>query len=251
VVVRALLPIYSPEWISRLWSELGSQIRDDVVSEYNKRLKLGLCLRYEPADDVGDKIVGKTQVGDHDVFSMFQSALLQLTDSEFELLAARLLNWAGCTDVWATPASHDEGLDAFGHMPLIHLPVTDDEKHPSVVMLIQAKHYLKSKVHTHEVRELVGSSELAKYKIYSTADEKYTQLETQPLVPLALFLVTSGEVTRDTRGLARRAGIFLLTSYDLFLLFTREWTKLGMTVGAIGTMRKAIRQQLKDIPVAR
>ena len=83
---------------------------------------------------------------------------------------------------------------------------------PSVFMLVQAKHYKTTKVHTADIRELVGSTELAKYRIYSTAAEKYSELEMRPLAPIAQFMICLGESTRKARGLAKRAGVFILTA---------------------------------------
>jgi len=160
LVKRILGPVYTGDWIEGFWENLGREVLSDIVTEYNRRLRLGVTLRFEPVDDVGTKIRGRPQPGDDALFEAFQSSLLNISDTEFEFLAARVLRSAGCDRVWATPQSHDQGLDAFGIMPFIHLPTAADaeESHPSVVMLAQAKHYHTSKVHTGDIRELVGSS---------------------------------------------------------------------------------------------
>jgi len=91
---------------------------------------------------------------------------------------------------------------------------------------------------------------LAIHGIYSTADDKYVQLETRPLAPLALFLISSGEVTRKAKGLARRAGVFILTSNDLFVLFRRKWQADAIEVQQ-KVLPDLIRRELEGITVAR
>jgi len=245
--------VYAEEWIESWWDALGDQIIADLVDEYNKRLADGLPLRYEPFDDIGRKVRG-SGIGKGEKFSAaFQEALLALSDDEFELLSARVLQWAGCAKVWATPHSHDQGLDAFGLLPLLQVPgIWDSDRDtPVLSMVAEAKHYSKEKVGTAKVREFVGAKYLAQFKIYAVEATKYPQLSLRPLAPIALVLVTSGEVTRTSRLLSRRAGIFFLSSGDLRVLFQHYWTRSLTTLPESKEAVVAlIRQELQGIPVA-
>ena len=233
------------------WAKMGESVIEDIMQEFNHRTKLELPLRFELIDDVGQKVRGHAQTEEDLVQAAFQDALMGISHSEFEQLSARILEWAGCTSFWSTPQSHDEGLDAFG---LMHLdfpnPRDPDARLPAVSMLAQAKHYLKEKVRTGHVREFVGSGVLAKYGIYSTAADKYTELEMRPFAPIAFFLVSSGEVTRTARGLARRAGVFLLTSQDIFRLCQRHWERKGVPIpDSVASMKRLLKRELRGIPV--
>ena len=81
---------------------------------------------------------------------------------------------------------------------------------PALYMLAQAKHYNKEIVHTAHIREFVGATVLAKHKIYSTAADKYIDLDNRLFSPVALWVIFSGEASRLTRGLANSSGIYLV-----------------------------------------
>ena len=49
----------------------------------------------------------------------FRNALHATTPNEFEKLAAIILKVLGCKDVFFTPSSHDQGVDAFGYQDLV------------------------------------------------------------------------------------------------------------------------------------
>src|SRR2546425_403825 len=75
------------------------------------------------------------------------------------------------------------------------------------------------KVGSRDIREFVGSSRLAALKIYSKFDERYEHLDIRPFAPVALVFVTTQEVPRTVKHMARSAGIVVLTSDDLCPLF--------------------------------
>lgn len=252
VVSKLLRATLSEERVEDFWAKMGETVIRDVVQEFNRRTELALPLRYELMDDIGTKVRGRAGTDVERVQFVFQEALMSISPSEFEQLSARILEWAGCTSFWSTPASHDQGLDAFGLMHLDFPTPSDPEAgFPAVFMLVQAKHYSKEKLRTRHVREFVGSGVLAKYGVYSTAADKYKELEMRPFAPIVFFLVCSGEVTRATRGLAKRAGVFLLTSQDVFLLCRRHWERNGVAIPeSVASMKRLVEQELRGIPVA-
>jgi len=253
-VVRDFLQdTYTADWIDTWWAAFGDQMIADLVDEYNKRLADGLPLRYEPVDDIGRKVRGSGVVKGQEFLAAFHEALLSLSHKEFELLSARILQWAGCPRVWATPQSHDQGLDAFGLLPLLEVPGIwgPDSGAPVLSMVAQAKHYSKDKVRTSEIREFVGATYLAHFNIYATESVKYPQLSLRPLAPVGLVYVTSGEVTRTSRLLGRRAGIFFLSSGDLGVLFQHYWKRsLKRLPESREEVLALIRDELRGIPVS-
>jgi len=253
LIVKEFLRVtVGDERAERFWVTMGESVIQDMIQEFNRRLELGLPLRYEPMDDVGEKIRGRSHTDEELAQATFQEALISISDTQFEQLSARILQWVGCTAFWSTPASHDEGLDAFGLMCL-DLPAGNDPDaiFPAVCMLAQAKHYSKEKLRTGHVRELVGSGVLAKHGVYSTVAPKYSDLDMRPFAPTAFFLMCSGEVTRTTRGLARGAGVFLITSCEIFEMYRRHWAGKGVAVpNSVALMKRLLLKELSGIPVA-
>ena len=103
------------------------------------------------------------------------------------MLAAIILRVIGCQEVFSTPSSHDQGVDAFGYQSLLH-PTPYGVTH-GLTWIAQAKHYQSSQVTTGDVRELVGSRELLLAKVFSTVDERYKELRLRSYAPTAVALV--------------------------------------------------------------
>lgn len=252
IVKQFLSATVGEERAEEFWEKMGELVILDIVQEFNRRSELGLPLRYELADDVGRKIRGRADTDEERIHAVFQEALTSISDTDFEKLSARILQWAGCSSFWSTPASHDEGLDAFGLMNLDFPTPNDPEAiFPAVSMIAQAKHYSKEKLRTGHVREFVGSGVLASYRVFSTAADKYTELDLRPFTPIVFFLMCSGEVTRTARGLAKLAGVFLITSWDVFQMYRRHWERNGVAVpNSVALMKRLLLRELRGIPVA-
>ena len=90
VVHEFLRSRFNDEWIEKCWVDVGERIIDDLVAEFNRRDELGLSVRYELIDDIGSEVRGQSIPGEEALYT-FQDALLELTDVEFERLAARVL----------------------------------------------------------------------------------------------------------------------------------------------------------------
>ena len=221
---KFLLRKYNQEWVEIFWDNLGETFISELVEEYNRRIADGFPINFEFTDDEGRKVRGWANPVIPFNIANFQKALLSLSDKEFERLATRIIQLVGCKDAWATPTSHDQGLDAFGCFQLLDLPKTPKENNRFTVwILVQAKHYNKEKICSASIREFVGSGYLAKYNIYSTLSSKYEMLELRPLAPIALVIVTSGEVKRTAKLMADEAGIKILTASDICVIFSTQW----------------------------
>lgn len=225
-------------------------IRDYLVTEYNERYKGDGTLRFHILDDSGDKIQGIGNQGQTERL-MFQDCLNELEHSEFEGLAAVILQVAGCNEVWKTPESHDQGIDAFGYSPL--LKRTRGKwlgAPPQVTFLAQAKHYSECRVGSKDVREFVGSYNLALHQIYSDIDKRYKQLAMLPFAPVSLIFITSEEIPGTVKRLSLRSGVNIFTSDDLFDLLLAHFSPIPAQVSKKWLLQK-IRSAINAIPIAR
>lgn len=246
-----LVSRYSTEVIDEFWEGFGQRVIDTLVEEFNRRSASGEALRYEPVDDIGEKVRGRAAGPEH--LTSFQDALLKISDKDFEALSARVLSWIGCSASWSTPSSHDEGLDAFGVLKIrlrLDLPEVDDDQLP-LWMLVQAKHYLKEKVRPANLRELAGSTLLARFRTYASVKPKYTQLVLRPLGAAGAIMITSGEVTADARGLARRSGIVMLTTSDVFAIYSAYRSRLRKALPAsVQGFAQSLRAEARRVQIA-
>lgn len=76
-----------------------------------------------------------------------------------------------------------------------------------VWLIGQAKHYVKQSVGTKDIRELVGSVELAKRGAYASSQMPHTGLEIRQADPVCCILLTTGVLTSDSWALLRRSGV--------------------------------------------
>ena len=255
VVKKFLEQTYAPDWIDQFWDGLGQAVISDLLDEYNRRIIEGFPVHFTFVDDEGRIVKGWTDPSLRFNTALFQRALLSLSDTEFERLSARLLHLAGCTDAWATPASHDQGLDGFGRLPVLESVrgnVGAESKEYWVWLVVQAKHYKKERVRSSEIREFVGSTHLAQLGIYAQEGKKYELLDWKPYTPRGLVFVTSGEVKRTSRLLADRTGIAMLTSSDLCAAFSTYWINAGEEVPeSISELTSLLRYEAERVPLAR
>ncbi|MGZ4849743.1 MAG: restriction endonuclease [Halobacteriota archaeon] len=205
---------FSPDLVNEFVSLRLEAFQEALVEEFNARFAEARPIRFQIADAKG---IGATVRGYRPPpvrqAVHFQNALNGLTANEFEKLSPVVLRRLGCTEVFFTPTSHDQGVDAFGYRHLVvarGLEVT----HP-LVWIAQAKHYKSTAVSTGDLRELVGSKELVVAKVFSTVDKRYAELELKAYSPSALILITSEEIPSSVRRLAVRAGIFIYSAFDL------------------------------------
>lgn len=211
---------YTAKYISLITDKFLTQITKILMEEYDERQKTKQLLRYEFLDSDGTKIKGIGQKHTAHL-RVFQNALNNISDTEFEQLSAVILKSMGCYDVWVTPASHDQGLDAFGYSRELEKYLPSNSK-CIVVMLAQAKHYNKTKVGTRDIREFIGSVDLAIHEIFSSVDNKYDDLVIKPFGPTVLVFLTSQEVPQTVKRLATKAGLVVFTSVDIYNIFQKR-----------------------------
>jgi len=215
VVREVALRYYSVEKVDEFIDDGLALLQKTLVEEFNSRYSDKRPLRFQIADasGIGEWVEGFREARTTEQIS-FQDALHKISAEEFEKLAAIILRLLGCKEVFFTPASHDQGVDAFGYQDIVS-PTPYGAMH-RLTWIAQAKHYLASSVTTGDVRELVGSKELLVARVFSTVDERYKELRLKLYAPTAIALITTEEIPSTVRRLAEGAGVFVLAASDLF-----------------------------------
>lgn len=245
-LVRHYAPDRADETISRHYRK----IVEVLIDEYDHRSGTHGLLRFKFADNEGERVqgIGKLWEREHRIV---QDALNELTDQEFEALSARLLAILGCDRVWKTPASHDQGLDSFGYSYVFRSSIPREIRSQCrVVFLAQAKHYNKHKIGSRDLREFVGSKELAVHKIFSTVDEKYTDLSIKPFGPTVLVFITTQEIPRTVKLMGKHAGILVFSAQDLSIMLSKAGVINLRSNRTSKNLARAIRASLQEIPCA-
>lgn len=143
-----------------------------------------------------------------------------VSDAEFEKLCAAVLELLGVDKPFFSQKAGDQGIDFFGRAPFSTLLAQNAlpagvEKTLSVWIVGQAKKYKNTVVGTADLRELVGSTQLARAKIYSGSEDPLTDLSMRLCDPVFYLLITSGSFTSGSRRLIERAGIIAMDGGQL------------------------------------
>ena len=186
--------------------ELGRPVRYDFNSSSNYMVEGASFI--EPRDSP-DVIAAKKRRAQRE---SYQQALGKLSPQDFEQLCKRVLDELGVEKARVTPYSKDEGIDFYGVLRL-EKHIFPHDSYPSVQkqlrvwMVGQAKHCLHSKVSTPNIRELVGSVELAKGHAFSSRSDKYPDLTVKPCAPVFCLFFTTGAISLDGWKLLAASGV--------------------------------------------
>jgi hypothetical protein len=242
IVRKIAMEVYSPDKVNEFIDYALEKFQSALVEEFNQRLVDKRPLRFQIADDAGvGRIVAGYRQKKLAKEIRFQNSLHRMPPPEFEKLAAIALRILGCQDVFSTPTSHDQGVDAFGYQILV--PPTPYGVTHHLTWIAQAKHYKATQVATGDIRELIGSTELLVAKVFSTVDERYKELRLLSYAPIAVALITTEEIPNTVRRLAEGAGVFVFASSDLYYLLAPSLKK-KYTAGAV---RAFVRKESKTI----
>jgi len=142
----------------------------------------------------------------------YLNALQGVSPSDFEAVCKGILSCLGAGSLRITRKTRDEGIDFFGQLRLENrsgspLQFRTVERQLKVWLVGQAKRFIKNQVSTFEVRELVGSVQLARASVYSSSGDKYPDLKIRPCDPVFFLLFTTGVISRDTWKLVERSGV--------------------------------------------
>lgn len=91
----------------------------------------------------------------------------RMPPNDFELLSGKILKLLRVEKSIVSRRSSDQGIDFFGRVPLGQMLKPEiirpgAEKHLSIWLVRQSKHYPNTRISTADIRELVGSVELAR-----------------------------------------------------------------------------------------
>ncbi|HME58646.1 MAG TPA: restriction endonuclease [Terracidiphilus sp.] len=231
IVREIALKDYSLEKVNEYIDLHLDKFQKILVDEFNQRLADKRPLRFQITDDSGiGKIVAGNQKKRQSQEIRFQNSIHKISPAEFEKLSAVILRIIGCEQVFSTPSSHDQGVDAFGWQSLVR-PTPYGVTH-GLTWIAQAKHYESSHVTTGDIRELVGSRGLLLAKVFSTVGDRYKELHLRAYAPTAIVLITTEEIPTTVRRLADGAGAFVFASSDLFHILAPS-LKRKYTVAAV------------------
>lgn len=144
----------------------------------------------------------------------YRRLLRELSPREFEGVCRGVLELLGCDQPVLTPRSSDQGIDFYGRLRLqgrlgrkFELPSLDLRF--STWLVGQAKHY-GGKASTPDLRELVGSVELARSGVSSDDGRALEGLTLRLCDPVFYLFLTTGTLTRDATIVTERSGVIAL-----------------------------------------
>ncbi len=204
------------DWLPRVKSRLRMQIlksREDggflafTFNSSSDDYLQGSCF-CEPRDskDVRDAKRRRSYTG------QIYRFCLSLSDRLFERLSGKILALLKVEKPFVSRRTADQGIDFFGRVPIgqILKPSLLDmgaERHMFVWIVGQSKHYPVTRVSTAEIRELVGSVELARAKVFAGSKDPLEELVMRLCDPIIYVFFTSGSFTRDSKQLMARSGV--------------------------------------------
>ena len=86
----------------------------------------------------------------------------------------------------------------------------------------QAKHYPNRSVSSPEIRELVGSIQLARARAFAGNENLFPDMQPRVTDPVVALFITSGGYTRDALLLAMASGVVVKRGVDIANLLADE-----------------------------
>lgn len=248
------------EGAAREWAEgLQRRFLDELRKQHNDLTSLGRFVPFafnssseymlqgaafiEPADS--EAVRGAKQRRAR--LSAYVIALEELAPLRFEALCAGVLGLLNVKRPMLTSRSSDEGIDFYGRLDIgtsifPNDPYPTIQKQLSVWMVGQAKRYLTMQVSTPDIRELVGSIELARARAFGGQGEKYADLKLRLCDPIFYLFFTTGRISGDGWRLLERSGVVAMDGAMLASFFADR--EVGVFEGAFddGSFQDWIRQ---------
>lgn len=172
----------------------------------------------------------------------------ELSPRDFEFLCGLVLASFGVESPNVSRGSGDQGVDFYGHASFGSLiadsVLPGSVEEPIRIWIVgQAKRYRETKVSTADLRELVGSVELSRAKVYSTQRDPLNNLSVRLCDPIFYMLVTSGDFTSGSRQLIERSGIIAMDGLQLCQFLADH----GMGGGINGFEKNALLEEIEEI----
>lgn len=170
----------------------------------------GLCF-CEPMDPPEIVAAKNRRLKELPIFKVIET----FSPSEFEDLCAVVLKFFGINDAVVTRRSGDGEVDFYGCAPILRMFNSGNlpsgvEEGLNIWIVGQAKKYKATKVSTNELRELVGSTELARSKVFVGDKDPLDKLLIRFCDPVIYMIITSGSFTADSKDIIRKSGIIAM-----------------------------------------
>lgn len=135
-----------------------------------------------------------------------------LLPAQVEDLCGKILKLLNVETPFVSRRSADQGIDFFGRVPYGEILKPSflgagAEKHIAVWVVGQAKHYPDTAIATGDIRQLVGSVELARAKVFVGNADPLSQLTARLCDPVIYLFITTGRFSRDSLELLARSGV--------------------------------------------
>ncbi|WP_196943069.1 restriction endonuclease [Streptomyces sclerotialus] len=164
------------------------------------------------------------------------SAIGRLEPAEFEKLCVIALESMGAYDIKLTPYRADQGIDFYGRLRL-GSALADIAGYPPVLskfcvwVVGQAKHFEATQVATFDLRELVGSIQLARSGEYGFSGDRYPDMKIRSCDPVFTIFMTSGTISRDAWSLCRNSGVIAIDGDSFSHILAQSDMKLSTANG--------------------
>lgn len=211
---------------------IEGSVRRRLIMHLDRRNAQGQACRYDFNSSSEYLIQGACFVAPNDSFELgaaklrrmqasdYLAALRTLQPREFESACRGVLVTMGADDATLTRSANDQGIDFFGRLSLkgrlaqqYHLPSFDTTL--SVWLVGQAKHYQATQVATPDIRELVGSVELARARVYADSGAALAGLNIRRCDPVFYLFLTTGTISSDGWTLLHRSGVLAMDGETL------------------------------------
>ncbi|WP_161599360.1 restriction endonuclease [Arthrobacter luteolus] len=153
-------------------------------------------------------------------YDSYEEFLKNLRWEEFEACCRGILDQLGCPAPKLTALSGDQGIDFFGQLSL-RARLGNESVLPSVDSMLnvwmvgQAKHYQKTQVSTPDLRELVGSVQLARAKAFADGGVALRDLDMKVCDPVFYLFFTTGTISRDGYRLLDTSGMISMNGAQI------------------------------------
>lgn len=215
---------YAEQWLSRFVKGLRSRVAVDQsqskictfeFNSVNEAYLQGSCFE-EPSNTPDEKVAKRRRLNS----VHYQEVFKGICNLGFEKLCARIIGLWEVESEFCTRASADQGIDFFGRIPVGELIRPSAigpgaERQLKVWCVGQAKNYNATQVSTKDIRELVGSINLARSKAYAGSKDPLAQLQMRACDPVFFLFFTTGSISRDARDLLQKAGVVAMDGNQL------------------------------------
>ncbi len=178
-----------------------------AINSSSEYMVQGACF-IEPGDSTETEEAKKKRLH----YLTHLSWLQGLDPSKFEIACSGIIALMGATDVHVTPLSGDQGIDFYGRLKLegklgLVYALGSFDRRLGIWLVGQAKRYKSVQVATPDLRELIGSIELARTGTYVGSGKGLEDLRILSCDPVFYLFFTTGRISRDGWELLEKTGV--------------------------------------------